>query len=98
MSGLFGQQQFPPVGMPQNAPSDMSVMYPQGHPQIQTPQMPGNGQASTIGVPVEQQLTSMTPEQAQSDAMDASLRQQQQSKYSVGVPELDKYINMFLGA
>lgn len=56
----------------------------------QPPQFPPQG------MPAQQ--TGMTPEQAQVDAMDALAEQQQKPKYSIGIPLVDKYINMFLGA
>lgn len=95
MNGLFQPPQQP---MP-----DMSAMYPQGRPQVQVPQMPGNGQPIQPNGGLQQTAQQlppqgMTQEQAEADAMDALAAQQQKPKYSVGVPELDKYINMFLGA
>lgn len=88
MNGLF--QQFPPVGMP-----DMSTMYPQGRPQPQVPSMP-NGQPPMPAPNGGMQLASSQSSPEEIDAMNALAEQQQKPKYSVGVPEIDKYINMFL--
>lgn len=91
MNGLFGQQQIPP---------DMSVMYPQGKPQIQVPAgMPMNpGMPPQMPQGIQASAPQMNPQQAEEDAMNALAQQQQKPKYSIGDPIVDKYINMFLGA
>lgn len=82
MNGLFGKLQMSP---PQAVHPDVAAAMGQemGTPPITPPPQP---------VP-----QAMDPQQAEIEAMNALAAQQQKPKYSVGVPQLDKYINMFLG-
>ena len=87
-NGLFGQQQFPPIGMPQQAAPDMSTMYPQGNPFGAVPQeMP---MVQPRGMEQMPQNVPTFPGSYSSPEGTSAV------KYSVGDPMLDKYINMFL--
>lgn len=79
--GLQQQQQMPPQGMPQ-----------QGQPAQMPPQFPAPGQMPPKGVPADAPQQQMDNQTIQS----LGILGQNQGKYSVGDPTLDRYINLFL--
>ena len=87
-------------------PPDVSTMYPQGTPQIQTPSMPNSQPPSPNANLAGQQFAMNTPPNGVAstpdanvvDAMDALAKMQlEQKKQYTGNPILDKYIHMFIG-